>query len=60
MRGRPPAARKMLPPWVDPARAEPITPVHVMAKLLNRIRGFVDDAGEPTVLGFHAVGDAHT
>ncbi|MEY2433390.1 MAG: hypothetical protein QOC92_3115 [Acidimicrobiaceae bacterium] len=47
-------------PWVEPARSEPITPVHVMAKLLNRIRGFVDDAGEPTVLGFHAIGDAHT
>jgi 2-polyprenyl-6-methoxyphenol hydroxylase-like FAD-dependent oxidoreductase len=41
-------------PWVDPARAEPITPVHVMAKLLNRIRRF------DGVLGFHAVGDAHT
>jgi 2-polyprenyl-6-methoxyphenol hydroxylase-like FAD-dependent oxidoreductase len=41
-------------PWVDPARAEAITPVHVMAKLLNRIRRF------DGVLGFHAVGDAHT
>ena len=41
-------------PWVDPARAEPITPVHVMAKLLNRIRRF------DGVQGFHAVGDAHT
>ncbi|MEY2452829.1 MAG: hypothetical protein QOD92_2403 [Acidimicrobiaceae bacterium] len=47
-------------PWVEPTRAEPITPVHVMAKLLNRIRGFLDHGGEPTVLGFHAVGDAHT
>jgi 2-polyprenyl-6-methoxyphenol hydroxylase-like FAD-dependent oxidoreductase len=47
-------------PWVDPARAEPITPVHVMARLMNRLRRFVDDDGEPTVLGFHAVGDAHT
>jgi 2-polyprenyl-6-methoxyphenol hydroxylase-like FAD-dependent oxidoreductase len=41
-------------PWVDPDRAEPITPVHVMAKLLNRIRRF------DRVQGFHAVGDAHT
>ena len=41
-------------PWVDAARAEPITPVHVMAKLLNRLRTF------DGVLGFHAVGDAHT
>jgi len=40
--------------WVDPERAEPITPVHVMAKLLNRLRTF------DGVLGFHAVGDAHT
>jgi 2-polyprenyl-6-methoxyphenol hydroxylase-like FAD-dependent oxidoreductase len=41
-------------PWVDAARAEPITPVHVMAKLLNRIRRF------DGVTGFVAVGDAHT
>jgi flavin-dependent dehydrogenase len=41
-------------PWVDPERAEPITPVHVMAKLLNRLRTFEG------VTGFHAVGDAHT
>jgi len=41
-------------PWVEPERAEPITPVHVMAKLLNRIRRF------DGVQGFHAVGDAHT
>src|SRR5439155_18757370 len=41
-------------PWVDPARAQPITPVHVMAKLLNRLRTFNG------VTGFHAVGDAHT
>jgi len=41
-------------PWVEVERAEPITPVHVMAKLLNRLRSFDD------VLGFHAVGDAHT
>jgi 2-polyprenyl-6-methoxyphenol hydroxylase-like FAD-dependent oxidoreductase len=41
-------------PWVEVSRAEPITPVHVMAKLLNRIRRF------DGVLGFHAVGDAHT
>jgi hypothetical protein len=47
-------------PWVDPERSEPITPVHVMAKLLNRIRVFVDETRAPTVLGFHAVGDAHT
>jgi hypothetical protein len=31
-----------------------------MAGLLNRIRRFVDADGRPTVLGFHAIGDAHT
>jgi 2-polyprenyl-6-methoxyphenol hydroxylase-like FAD-dependent oxidoreductase len=46
--------------WLDPERAEAITPVHVMARLLNRIRRYVDDAGSPLVLGFHAIGDAHT
>jgi 2-polyprenyl-6-methoxyphenol hydroxylase-like FAD-dependent oxidoreductase len=39
---------------------EPIGPVRPMGGLLNRIRTFVDDEGRPTVLGFHAVGDAHT
>jgi 2-polyprenyl-6-methoxyphenol hydroxylase-like FAD-dependent oxidoreductase len=40
--------------WVEPNRAVAITPVHVMAKLLNRLRVF------GPVTGFHAVGDAHT
>ena len=31
-----------------------------MGGLINRIRRFVDGDGEPLVLGFHAVGDAHT
>ena len=39
---------------------EPRTEVKVMGGLLNRLRMFVDDAGEPKVLGFHAIGDAHT
>ncbi len=47
-------------PWVDTDRAEPITPVHVMAKLLNRLRRFTDDKGKPLARGFVAVGDAHT
>jgi 2-polyprenyl-6-methoxyphenol hydroxylase-like FAD-dependent oxidoreductase len=46
--------------WVSSARADPITPVEVMARLLNRRRRFADADGEPRVLGFHAVGDAHT
>jgi 2-polyprenyl-6-methoxyphenol hydroxylase-like FAD-dependent oxidoreductase len=36
------------------------TEVKVMGGLLNRLRKFVDDDGNPTVLGFHAIGDAHT
>jgi 2-polyprenyl-6-methoxyphenol hydroxylase-like FAD-dependent oxidoreductase len=44
-------------PWVDPAISEPITPVHPMAKLLNRVRHVVVD-GVPVAPGLHAVGDA--
>src|SRR5690606_31236557 len=43
--------------------APPMTPiggVRPMAGLLNRIRRFVDESGQPLVLGFHAVGDTHT
>lgn len=36
------------------------TEVKIMGGLLNRLRKFVDVEGNPTVLGFHAVGDAHT
>ncbi len=39
---------------------EPCGGVRPMTGLLNRIRRFTDDAGQPTVLGFHAIGDAHT
>ena len=39
---------------------EPRTEVKVMGGLLNRLRTFVDSDGNPTVLGFHAIGDAHT
>ncbi len=46
-------------PYVD-GRSRPITEVHVMARLLNRDRTFTDEAGEPLVAGFVAVGDAHT
>ena len=50
-------------PWVDPAIAEPITGVEVMARLLNRSRRFVTGDGDdrrPVVTGLAAVGDAHT
>jgi 2-polyprenyl-6-methoxyphenol hydroxylase-like FAD-dependent oxidoreductase len=47
-------------PWVEFTRAEPITPVHVMAKLLNRLRRFTHEDGTPLTRGLVAVGDAHT
>ena len=43
--------------WVDPAVSRPITEVHLMAGLLNRLRTFVVD-GRPLALGVHAIGDA--
>ena len=49
-----------LAPWVDPAIADPITGVEVMARLLNRGRRFLDGDGQPVVRGLLAVGDAHT
>ena len=42
------------------AKMEPIGGVRPMAGLLNRLRRFTDADGQPTVLGFHALGDAHT
>jgi 2-polyprenyl-6-methoxyphenol hydroxylase-like FAD-dependent oxidoreductase len=41
-------------------RLVPVSPVHPMGALVNRIRRFLTDGGEPRVLGLHAVGDAHT
>ena len=45
-------------PWVAPGMSEPITGVHIMAKLLNRLRRFVTPDGRPVATGFHAIGDA--
>jgi 2-polyprenyl-6-methoxyphenol hydroxylase-like FAD-dependent oxidoreductase len=45
-------------PWVDDAVSEPITPVHPMARLLNRIRHDVVD-GTPVAPGLVAIGDAN-
>lgn len=39
---------------------EPIGGVRPMGGLLNRRRRFVDESSAPLVLGFHALGDAHT
>lgn len=44
-------------PWVEPARAEPITGVEVMARLINRRRRFVVD-GQPIATGVFPVGDS--
>ncbi len=53
------AARSLedVAPWVDPSRAEPISPVRMMAGLKNRLRRTVVD-GTPAVLGLAQVGDA--
>ena len=45
---------------VDRGLASPIGDVHPMGGLINRIRRFTDADDRPLVLGFHAVGDAHT
>jgi 2-polyprenyl-6-methoxyphenol hydroxylase-like FAD-dependent oxidoreductase len=44
----------------DTPPMEPIGDVRPMAGLLNRLRHFTDADGQPLVLGFHALGDAHT
>ncbi len=57
------AACRLLPGPDQFFRAGPLEPmgeVRPMGGLLNRRRGFTDGHGEPTVLGFHVVGDAHT
>jgi 2-polyprenyl-6-methoxyphenol hydroxylase-like FAD-dependent oxidoreductase len=53
------AAMEPIGPWLADGVSEPITDVHAMAKLRNRIRHFVVD-GRPAALGVVAVGDAHT
>ena len=47
-------------PWVDPGLTRAITGVHTMGGLINRRVDYLDGDGRPRVLGFHAVGDAHT
>jgi flavin-dependent dehydrogenase len=44
----------------DPDLAAPLTGVHAMGSLVNRLRSFVDGDGRPRVTRLHAVGDAHT
>jgi 2-polyprenyl-6-methoxyphenol hydroxylase-like FAD-dependent oxidoreductase len=47
-------------PWLEGGRAEPLTAVQVMARLVNRRRRFVRPDGRPIAAGVAAVGDAHT
>jgi hypothetical protein len=54
------AARALPLPEGLVARLVPYGPVHRMGGLVNRIRRFVDPDGWPLMLGFHAIGDAHT
>lgn len=46
--------------WFGELDLEAIGGVRPMGGLLNRLRRFTDDAGAPSVLNFHAVGDSHT
>jgi 2-polyprenyl-6-methoxyphenol hydroxylase-like FAD-dependent oxidoreductase len=43
--------------WVNADTSDPISPVHYMGGLINRVRHFVVDE-QPVVLGLHAVGDS--
>jgi 2-polyprenyl-6-methoxyphenol hydroxylase-like FAD-dependent oxidoreductase len=56
------AAFPALAPWrargISAPIAGPDTPVLVMGQLRNRLRRFVDRAGEPLATGFVAIGDA--
>jgi len=51
-RAMPGAAR-----WIEPTRAEPVSPVYSMGNLHNVWRHYLKD-GEPQVTGFFAIGDA--
>lgn len=44
----------------DAPRLEPLGAVRPMAGLLNRLRRFTDPGGDPLVVGFYVLGDAHT
>jgi flavin-dependent dehydrogenase len=48
---------EMMRTWADPAVSEPISGLHYMGGLINRVRHFVRD-GSPVVTGFVAIGDA--
>jgi 2-polyprenyl-6-methoxyphenol hydroxylase-like FAD-dependent oxidoreductase len=46
--------------WFGELDLEAVGGVRPMGGLMNRLRGFTNDAGAPTVRNFHALGDAHT
>ncbi|MGH9046292.1 MAG: NAD(P)/FAD-dependent oxidoreductase [Acidimicrobiales bacterium] len=46
--------------WFGELDLVPVGGIRPMGGLMNRIRRFTDDDGRPSVLNFHAVGDAHT
>lgn len=48
---------KTIDDWTRAEVSEPISTVHYMGGLINRMRWFVED-GEPVVLGLHAIGDS--
>ncbi|MGX9791952.1 FAD-dependent oxidoreductase [Mycobacterium sp. MMS18-G62] len=44
--------------WIDPSRAQPISPVQPGGRLYNTYRGQLDGAGRPALVGLISVGDA--
>jgi 2-polyprenyl-6-methoxyphenol hydroxylase-like FAD-dependent oxidoreductase len=44
--------------WIDPSRAQPISPALPGGRLYNTYRGQLDDAGRPVLPGLISVGDA--
>ena len=48
----------LLADWIDPDRAQPLTPVLPGGRLYNSYRGQLDDGGRPELPGLVAVGDA--
>lgn len=48
----------MLDEWIDPRRAEPLTPVLPGGRLYNSYRGQLDDTGRPVLPGLIRIGDS--
>jgi flavin-dependent dehydrogenase len=56
------ATMRLMPELADVTAmaGTPIHPVHLMTGLINRLRRYTNDAGDPLAIGVLAVGDAHT